>query len=136
MESYHLDTSVVMRLLVQEPLDQYLRAADFIEEKLVAMASVFVGDLALAEAYYALQTFYQVTKAQALEMLAGFVMTPGIIVSPHALTILSLPSLATAKPGFADRLIHGSAHAAGHTLVTFEKAAKKLPATLLLNAGA
>jgi len=28
--------------------------------------------------------------------------------------------------------VHGISHAAGHTLVTFEKAAKKLPATLVL----
>lgn len=41
-------------------------------------------------------------------------------------------SLATAKPGFVDRLIHGECRSEGHTLVTFEKAAKKLPSTLLL----
>jgi len=135
METYHIDTSVVMRLLVQEPLAQYICAADFLEEKLVGKATVFVCDLPLAEAYYALQTFYRVPKAKALELLAGFVKTPGISVSPHALAVLSLPNLASHKPGFVDRLIHGTAHAAGQTLVTFEKAAKKLPATLVLTAG-
>ena len=42
------------------------------------------------------------------------------------------PNLASAKPGFVDRLIHGTSHADGHTLVTFEKTAKKLPATIVL----
>jgi len=36
------------------------------------------------------------------------------------------------NPGFIDRLIHEAAHGEGQTLVTFGKAAKKLPKTLLL----
>ncbi len=132
MESYHLDTSVVMRLLVQEPANQYTRAAGFLEEKLVAGASAFVCDLTLAEAYFALQSFYGVPKAKALELLAGFINTPGIIPSSHARSILALPNLASAKPGFADRLIHGSAVTAGQRLVTFEKAARNLAGTIVL----
>jgi predicted nucleic-acid-binding protein len=132
METYHLDTSVVMRLLVQEPSAQYIRAAVFLEEKLVAGASVFVSDLALAEAYFAMQSFYQVPKAKALELLLRFIRIPGINSSSHALAILSQPNLASAKPGFADRLIHGTARATGQTLVTFEKAAKNLAATVVL----
>ncbi len=134
VELYHLDTSVLIRLLVQEPPLQYIRAATFLEEKLVAGAAVHVGDLPLVEAYFALQSFYLLPKDKdkALEMLAAFVITPGISVSGHALTVLAMPGLASAKPGFADRLIHGTAHAAGHTLVTFEKAAKNLPDTIVL----
>lgn len=127
MEHYHLDSSVVVRLLVQDPPGQYARAADFLEEKLVANASVFAGDLALAEAYFALQTFYLLPKAKALALLAGFIDTPGIEVSDHARVVLSLPNLATARPGFVDRLIHGESDASGRVLVTFEKAAAKLP---------
>jgi predicted nucleic-acid-binding protein len=132
VELYHLDTSVLIRLLVQEPPLQYIRAATFLEEKLVAGAAVHVGDLPLVEACFALQSFYLLPKDKALEMLAAFVITPGISVSGHALTVLAMPGLASAKPGFADRLIHGTAHAAGHTLVTFEKAAKNLPDTMVL----
>jgi len=123
-----------MRLLVQEPPHQYILAATFLEEKLVAGAAVHVGDLPLVEAYFALQSYYLLPKDKALEMLAAFVITPGVTVSGHALTVLAMPGLATAKPGFADRLIHGTAHTAGHTLVTFEKAAKDLPATVILEA--
>ena len=134
MESYHLDTSVVMRLLVQEPAEQYIQAARFLEEKLSAGADAAVCDLTLTEAYFALQSFYEVPKAKALELLAGFINTPGIMSTSHARSILSLPNLASAKPGFADRLIHGTAVSADQTLVTFEKAARKLPKTLVLGA--
>jgi hypothetical protein len=42
--------------------------------------------------------------------------------------------LATAKPGFLDRLIHAEASSARLPLITFEKAAARLPGTQLLNA--
>ena len=48
--------------------------------------------------------------------------------------MLELQKLATAKPGLDDRLIHGTSQTAGHTLVTFERAAAKLPATFVLPA--
>ncbi|WP_295400136.1 PIN domain-containing protein [uncultured Thiocystis sp.] len=131
-----LDTSVVIRLLVQQPALLFDCAALFLEERLAANASVQVSDLVLAETYFALQSFYRVSKTDALQMLRAFVATPGIEVSPTARAVLSLPGLATANPGFVDRLIHGAAQSAGQTLVTFEKAARKLPATHVLEPSA
>ena len=127
-----LDTSVVIRLLVQQPALLYDCAALFLEERLAANANIQVSDLVLAEAYFALQSFYRVSNADALQMLLAFVATPGIEVSLSARAVLSQPGLATANPGFVDRLIHGAAQGAGQTLVTFEKASRKLPGTLVL----
>ena len=130
--SLALDTSVVMRLLVQQPVPLYECAARFLEEQLTSGVPAHVSDHVLAEAYYALQAYYHFTKADALQSLALFTQTPGIMVSTDAREVLSLPGLATAKPGFADRLIHGEARRAGHTLVTFEKASRKLTDVLVL----
>ena len=124
-----LDTSVLLRLLVAEPHELFLVASKFLHEQTTAHVMVHVSDLVLAEAYFALQTAYQFSKANALATLADFVH---VTVSPAAMTTLALPDLATAKPGLVDRLIHGASQSAGHTLITFEKAAKKLPATLVL----
>ncbi len=129
---WELDTSVVMRLLVGEPLPQYRRACDFLEAQIADGQSVHVSDQVLAEAYFALQSFYEISKPEALGVLLKFVEGNGIAATALAREILALPSLATAKPGFVDRLIHGASQSAGHTLVTFEKAAQKLPATLVL----
>ncbi len=57
---------------------------------------------------------------------------PAIALSSHTQKILSLPNIATASPSFVDRLIHGTAQAAGATMVTFEKSADKLPNTQVL----
>lgn len=127
-----LDTSVVMRLLVREPAGQFQIAADFLAKQRAACRSTHVSDLVLAEAYFALQAFYKMPKSDALEALRQFARHSGVIVGASTIKVLATPNLANAKPGFVDRLIHGAAREEGHTLVTFEKAAHKLPATELL----
>ena len=130
--STSLDTSVVLRLLVAEPPDQYQRATRFLQRQLAGHLAVHVSDLVLAEAYLALQAFYHLPKADALQSLALFAWHSGVTVTPVARAVLALRNLAVAKPGFVDRLIQGTSQTDGHTLVTFEKAAQKLPATVVL----
>jgi len=127
-----LDTSVVMRLLTAEPEDQYARAFTFLAERLQENRKIYVSELVLAEAYFALQFFYELPKNEALKALLLFTTHSGISISPTAASVLSQPGLATANPGFVDRLIHGSSRTMGHTLATFEKAAKKLASTHIL----
>ncbi len=131
--SSSLDTSVVLRLLTGEPLDQFRQAIAFLTRQAEAKADVFVSNQVLSEAYFALQSFYKIPKAEALEMLSNFVQHRGIRASSVAESVLRLPDLASAKPGFVDRLIHGECQEAGQTLVTFEKAARKLPKTMVLD---
>ena len=128
-----LDTSVVLRLLVGDPVPQFQSANRFLKEQLAAHAAVHVGDQVLAEAYFALQYFYKIPKADALGILFEFGEHSGVTITSIAREILALPNLASAKPGFVDRLIHGESHAAGRTLATFEKSAKKLANTVVLS---
>ena len=127
-----LDTSVLLRLLVAQPIDQFRVAIRFLQAQRANHIPVHVGDLVLAEGYFALLSFYRFSKRDALAALSQFVEHSGVTVSLAARDSLALPGLATAQPGFVDRLIHGAAHSSGHTLVSFEKAAKKLPSTLVL----
>ena len=73
------DTSVVMRLLVRDPEDQYRRASAYLKEQLTAGVSVLVPDLVLAEAYFALQAFYQLPKKDASR---PSISSPGTAGSP------------------------------------------------------
>lgn len=127
-----LDTTVVMRLLVQQPADQFHRAAVYLEDCLDGKVPVHVSDLVLAETYFALQHHYRIPKPDALRMLAAFVAHAGVATAPHVAAILAEPGLARSKPGFVDRLIHAAGQASGHTLATFEKPAGKLPGTVVL----
>jgi predicted nucleic-acid-binding protein len=132
VSGYSLDTSVVLRLLVSEPPELFRQASQFLSEQRATGTPIHVSDMVIAEAYFALQTFYRLSKADALAAIASFTIHSGVQASPVAATVLAQPNLANAKPGFVDRLIYGTSHASGHTLVTFEKAAKKLPGTRVL----
>ena len=121
-----------MRLLMATPLDQFQEATRFMKQQLEAGLTVHVADLVLSEAYFALQSFYQLTKGESISAILAFVEHGGVTISPNATGVLALPNLSSAKPGFVDRLIHGESHGQDHTLVTFEKASKKLPSTLVL----
>jgi hypothetical protein len=82
--STSLATSVVIRLLMGQTPDQYRQATDFLQEQLVARRVVHVGDLVLAEAYFALQGFYQLPKPDALKALALFARHSGVTITPVA----------------------------------------------------
>lgn len=124
--SYELDTSVLMRLLVAAPAEQAAAATAFIDRCKVGGSQVHVSNLALAEAYFALQRHYGVRKETALEMLRLFVLHGGVVCPPSASKVLKGANLARANPGFVDRLIHAEARSAQRELVSFEKAMAKL----------
>lgn len=126
MAGYELDTSVLMRLLVAAPADQAASATAFIDRCKVSGAKLHVSNLALAEAYFALQRHYGVRKETALEMLRLFALHSGVECTASARKLLKGANLARANPGFVDRLIHAEARAQHRELVSFEKAAGKL----------
>ena len=129
---YAADTSFLLRLLTGDPEAQFQTASTFLEECKKLDHSLEVNDLVLAEAYFALQHHYGYLKEDALQALAKLGSHPGIIFSSNATKVLTLPNLASTKPGFVDLLIHGSARANQRKLVTFEKSARKLPETIVL----
>ncbi len=92
---------------------------------------VLVSEIVLAEAYFALQAKYRVPKAEALLRLRELVES-GEVEAGIAAEVLQTPSLASAKPGFVDRLIHAGYGGEGARLVSFEKSAGKLPNTRVL----
>jgi predicted nucleic acid-binding protein len=126
---YAADTSFLLRLLTGDPEAQFQTASTFLEECKKLDHSLEVNDLVLAEAYFALQHHYGFLKEDALQALAKLGSHPGIIFSSNAPKVLNL---ASTKPGFVDLLIHGSARANQRKLVTFEKSARKLPETIVL----
>ncbi len=121
-----LDTSVVLRLIVGQPEDQTRAAVAFLDELRRAGHQAVVDDLVVAEACFAAQFHYGVSKAAALAALHRMFQAGEIIASGHAAKTLSMHGLASAKPGFVDRLIHASYTGAGETMATFEKSAGKL----------
>ena len=129
-----LDTSVVMRLLTGQPQDLSVAARHHMAEVEQAGAKVFVSNLVVLEAYFACQHHYGMANDTVLAGLRSLLSMPTFAVHPRLLPLLAIEGLGKAKPGFLDRLIHAEATTARLPLVTFEKAAARLPDTRLLKA--
>lgn len=130
-----LDTSVLVRLLTGRPRDLALAALTFVLESRRAGDRLRVSELVVAEAYYALQHHYGIAKKETLGALRQFLDTPGVEAEAGLSSVLATPRLESANPGFIDRVIHGGYRRSGvEQFVTFEKAATKLPGTLVLSA--
>ena len=131
---FGLDTSVVLRLITGEPETLAERAGTFIEEAVREQIPLVVSDLVVCETYFALHSFYEVPKREAIEaliaMFAEGPLTPAD--GPEILGVLEQSLKGSQKPGFVDRLIHARYVAAGASLVSFEKAARKLSGTRVL----
>jgi predicted nucleic acid-binding protein len=131
-----LDTSVVLRLLVGSPPDQAKAAIGFVKQSRTAGVRVVVSDLVVSEAYFALHAHYDVPKAAAigalLEMLDSGLVEPAD--GPGILRVLTSAARSAAKPGFVDRLIHEQYQRSSAGMVTFERAASRLTATIVLKA--
>ena len=96
-------------------------------------AVVFVSNLVVSEAYFACQHHYRMPKDDVLAGLLTLLTKPTFVVQPALLELLGIDGLATAKPGFLDRLIHAEYAASGLNLVTFEKAGARLSDVLVLS---
>ncbi len=127
-----LDTSVVLRLLVGEPEPQAERALKFIVEAKAADDQVVVSDIVASETYFALQYHYGVPKAEALRQLSILFESGDVVPDGCASEVLRTPRLASAKPGFVDRLIRTSYLRDADRVVTFEQSGRKLARTLVL----
>lgn len=127
-----LDTSVLLRLMVGQPEEQTKAAVAFLDEVRRAGDQAVVDDLVVAEAYFAAQFHYQVSKASALSALHRMFQAGEIQATGQAGAILAQAGLASAKPGFVDRLIHASYLDSGGIMATFEKSAGKLEKVRLL----
>lgn len=127
-----LDTSVVLRLLLAQPADQAARAVAFLDELSQSGHRAVVSDLVVSEAYFALQHHYGVSKRDALRGLRRLFASGEIKPLGAAAEVLAADGLASAKPGFVDRLIHGAYAASSAGMATFEKAGGKLDGTRVL----
>jgi len=122
----------VLRLLVGQPANQTARAVAFLDELSRRGDQPVVSDIVAAEVYFALQYHYGISKKNALSgmqrLFAGDEIKPLGIVTD----VLATTGIASAKPGFVDRLIHGAYLNEADGMATFEKSARKLKSVQIL----
>lgn len=130
-----LDTSVVLRLLMGAPEEQAIAALAWVRAQRAGGVIPSVSDLVVCETYFALQHHFRVPKEEALSKLAAFLESGHVAPDGVAASVLATQGLATAKPGFVDRVIHDQYLRAGADgMVTFERAAQRLKRVRVLGA--
>jgi predicted nucleic-acid-binding protein len=127
-----LDTSVVLRLLTGQPAGQAEAAVAFLDDLQRRGDRPVLSDLVVEESYFALQYHYRVEKDEALKALARLFGDGEIESMGHAAEVLATRNLASAKPGFVDRLIHREYIGGGGRMATFEIASAKLTSVVVL----
>ena len=124
-----LDTSVVVRLLVGEPAAQTKAAWAAVADA----APVVVSDLVISEAYHVLRHHYAIAHADAIAGLRALLSDARVQTTGVAGEVLGALSGAEAGPGFMDRMIHADYRRADAELLTFDRAATRLPDTRLVS---
>ena len=130
MKGRGLDTSVVVRLLIGTPEDQALAAQRALDG--AAAGSLAVSDLVVAESYFALRHHYEVPHRKAIGALIALITDSRIHCTGIAARVL--PSMPDKEQGagFMDRLIHASYELEDVALLTFDRAAARLPGAVLV----
>jgi len=125
MKSVGLDTCVVLRLLVGEPIDQAKQAIEYVEECYFDGITIYVSDLVVAEIYYALCHHYQVPSSEVVKTIFDFLSSPMITPCGHALEVIG--EYKGTGAGLIDRLIRMDLLDKANEVITFDKIFSKLP---------
>lgn len=127
--TYGLDTSVVIRLLMNEPPELVEKVAAFVNSALAEGNDFFISDLVVSEAYFVLQKYYGKSKELAVSDLRAIADSPGFSVSPEAMAALETPDAWKASPGMIDRMIANGYAARGYVTISCERSFAKLDLT-------
>ena len=134
---YGADTSIILRVLTGQPTSLAAVVRTRLESLWLSGAILDVCDLVVSETYFALQHSYGLTKESALNALLKLSAHPGFRLSNQVVAALRTENLARAKPGFLDRVIHGTYVADDDSvMLTCEKGSKKLENVEVINDGA
>lgn len=127
-----LDTNVIVRYIVQDEPSQAAKATELIEG-LSGEAPGYVTLITVVELVWVLQSCYQASRVQIVEVLESLLRTRELVVERAETVWQALRTYAASQADLADCLIERSAHAAGcEGTYTFDKAAAKSAGMVLL----
>ena len=127
-----LDTTVILRLLTGEPEKQFEKAKRFLEEQLTNNKKLFVSDLVVAEACFALHYHYKVPKAEAIARLDSLLSSGMIHPTPGSVCQKVMKERLNHQAGFVDQMIHEQYGVVTEHTASFDKLMCKLPRIIAL----
>ncbi len=121
-----IDTNVLVRYLVQDDKLQSAKATKFIEGKLSAETPGIVNHIVLIELVWVLESCYQTTKLEVVQILETIIATKQLYVQDIDIIQSALRLYQSSSIDFSDALIGAVNITLGcKTTVTFDKKAAK-----------
>jgi predicted nucleic acid-binding protein len=118
--SLHLDSSVIVRYLTNDPPDMAERAARVIE----GPAIVIVSEVILVESAYVLSTVYEITRADVVDALTAFIQRRNVrmLSLPKPSVVEALQACRESKRfSFADAMLWAQVrHSSSARICTFD----------------
>jgi predicted nucleic-acid-binding protein len=129
-EHIGLDTSIVVRMLIGEPVEQAKLAADFVLEHHRNGSPCYVSDWVFSETYFVLVSHYGINSETAIRELKNMLVSGVVSFPGYAFDILS--ELRDGGPGLMDRLIRKYYLETCEKVMTFDKKFSRLDGVQLL----
>ena len=126
---FGMDTSYLLRLLTGQPKELAEKALARYQEAVMRGDSFYVSDTVVTEAYYALQHHYGKNKDESIEALKALSDDDSIAFSPGFLSVIEIPGLPKANPGFLDRVLAADYRSRGQITISCEKSFRRLTDT-------
>ena len=128
-----LDTNVIIRYVAQDDARQSAAATRLMEKALSVEEPGFVSLVTMCEVAWVLAECYGADRSRIRSVLKGLLETRQIVVESAELVWRALRAWEGSAADFSDALIGEVALAAGaKKVLTFDKAAAKLPSFALL----
>ena len=128
-----LDTSVVLRYIMQDDLKQSRKATELIES-LTPNAPGFIAMVSLIEIFWVLTSSYKLTKDQVTRAIEQLLKTKELVLDRAEQVAQALRLYKTSSSDFADCLISRLCASAGCTeTITFDISAAKIAGMKLIN---
>jgi predicted nucleic-acid-binding protein len=128
-----LDTNVIVRYVTQDDARQSAAASKLFERELTNERPGFVGLITLCEVAWVLAECYDADKVRIAEVIEALLGSRQLLVEESEVVWKALRAWEKSSADFADVLVGQILVARGcEKVVTFDKAAAKLPAFELL----
>ncbi len=128
-----LDTNVLVRYLVQDDLEQWRLADDYIKQTKIENETCFINNIVLCELVWVLKTSYKLSRDEIIDILETILRTDAFDFEDREAAKKSVQQMKLGKADFSDYLINQINQQAGCAeTVTFDAKLQKLAGIRLL----
>lgn len=120
------DTNFILRYLLRDIEDQFQEADTFFEDVRSGKTTALIGQAVLVECLYILTRHYQVPRTAASSNLTALLQYKGVANADKAVLVKSLALFAETPLDPVDCVLAAQSALAGHSVMTFDKALKKI----------